>query len=130
MYAAAGAYTVTLVVSDGVVSSVPAGTTATVEELAGRVTVYEVVPGSVQAGTTVEVTITGTGFKERASVKFENGKSKPPRATNVVVIDNKTIRATVTTKRRRGTDSVWDVRVTNPNGSTGVLVDGLKVTGR
>ncbi|UCE38875.1 MAG: hypothetical protein JSW00_06540 [Thermoplasmata archaeon] len=57
------------------------------------------------------------------------GSGPTPTVSNVVVVDGNTITATVTAKsggppRNR----VWDVRVTNPDRSSGVLSGGFTVT--
>ena len=78
----------------------------------------------------INVTITGSGFQSGATVTLENGAGPAPAAdvTNVSP-DGLMIEATITAgsggpRRPR----VWDVRVTNPDSSTGVLVDGFTVT--
>lgn len=89
-----------------------------------------IVPDTMQLGSTISVTITGSGFAAGAYVTFENGDSPTPMASDIVVSgDGKSITATVFAKtggppRNR----LWDVRVTNPDSSTGVLVNGLTVT--
>lgn len=102
-------------------------TTVSVTEEAA-VTVTSIDPNTMLAGTTISVTITGSGFVTGADVTFESGSGPAPTASNVFVVDANTITATVTAKsggppRNR----VWDVRVTNPDGSPGVLPDGFTV---
>ena len=63
-----------------------------------------------------------------ADVTFENGNGPTPTASNIIVVDSNTITAEVTAKsggppRNR----MWDVRVTNPDGASDVLVDGFTV---
>ncbi len=93
-------------------------------------TIDSIDPNTMQAGTSVDVTITGAGFVDGASVTFENGSGPAPEASNVVVsADGTTITATVTAKSGGPPrDRVWDVRVTNPDGSSGVLAGGFTVT--
>ncbi len=93
------------------------------------VTVISVTPDTVQAGGSIDVTITGSGFVDGAVVSFENGSGPAPTASNTVVLDEQTISSTVTAgsggpPRNR----VWDVAVTNPDSSSGVLIDGFTVT--
>ena len=82
------------------------------------------------SGDLATITISGSGFAAGATVAFENGSGGPaPRASNVVVVNATTITATFTAggggpQRNR----VWDVRVTNPDGSFGVKAGGLMVT--
>jgi len=92
-------------------------------------TVTGINPDMMTAGTTMDVIITGSGFADGADVTFENGAGPAPAASNVIVVDSNTITATVTAKsggppRNR----VWEVRVTNPDGSSGVLLDVFTVT--
>lgn len=98
-------------------------------EPSSAVSVTSIEPATMQAGTTIGVTITGSGFAAGAEVTFANGNGPAPIASNVLVSDPNTIIATVTAKsggppRNR----VWDVRVTNPDGSSGVLPGGFTVT--
>lgn len=95
----------------------------------GVVDVESIVPDSMKAGNTIDVTIYGSGFAEGAEVKFENGSGPTPTTSNVKVIDSDTIEATVTAKSGGPPrDRVWDVRITNTDGSSGVLVEGFTVT--
>ena len=84
-------------------------------------------PSSLPKNATAPVTITGSGFLSGAIVTFENGNGRAPTATNVVVVSATEIEATVSVHKKAKL-SVWDVRVTNPGGSSGVLVDGFTVT--
>ncbi len=95
----------------------------------GGVDVTGIDPDTMQAGTEIGVTITGSGFVAGTDVTFENGRGPAPTVSNINVVDANTITATVTAKsggppRNR----VWDVRVTNPDGATDVLVNGFTVT--
>jgi hypothetical protein len=93
------------------------------------VSVTAITPNTLGAGTSTSATITGSGFAPGASVLFEGGAGATPTATNVVVTGGGTVTATVSVKSggpRR--NRVWNVRVTNSDGSTGVLAGGLTVT--
>jgi len=76
----------------------------------------------------VVLTIAGTGFVNGAVVTFEGGQGVASEVTTVQVLNNTTIRATVIVRADAsfGTQT-WDVRVTNPNGSTTVLMDAFTV---
>lgn len=100
-------------------------TTATVTV---GVSVDSITPTLMQAGQTIDVTIKGSGFVAGVDVTFENGSGPAPTASVTSVSANE-IKATVTAKsggppRNR----VWDVRVTNPDASSGVLPGGFTVT--
>jgi hypothetical protein len=85
-------------------------------------------PNSGSAGTTVQVTITGTGFAPGAAVSFENGAGPSPDIANVVVVNSTTITASIIVKNGGPPrERIWDVRVTNPNSSTDVLIGGFTV---
>jgi PKD repeat protein len=128
-YASAGDYTVTLAVIDNDGAPGTTSQVVTVTEPAAPVTVAEISPNTVAAGSAIDVVITGSGFVPGASPNIENGNGPPPNVSNVLVVDANTITATVTTKNggpRR--DRLWDVQVTNPDGTSGVLVAGFTVT--
>jgi hypothetical protein len=101
----------------------------TVTEPPVPVTVVSISPNTMAAGSSEVVTITGSGFAPGATLTFENGSGPAPSASNVAVGDANTITATITGKAggpRR--NRLWDVRVTSPDGSSGVLVGGLTIT--
>jgi hypothetical protein len=88
------------------------------------VTVSDISPNSVRAGSSVPVVITGAGFTTGMSVTFENGSGKKPVASNVNVVDAGTISASVSVPSGGSTsDPVWDVRV-----GPAVLKNGFTVT--
>jgi len=82
-------------------------------------------PASVRAGSSVPVTITGSGFESGMAVSFENGSGKIPSASNIVVAaDGQTIWATISVQTGGSqADPVWDVRV-----GSAVLPNGVTVT--
>ena len=94
------------------------------------VTIGTISPNSVPVGFAGPMTLTGSGFLPGATVVFENGTlGPPPEVTDLVVVDDGRIQFTLTVKtggpKRERT---WDVRVTNPDGSTAVVVAGLQIT--
>jgi hypothetical protein len=80
----------------------------------------------MQAGAQVDVIITGSGFVDGASVTFENGAGAAPTAV-VTSVNSTTIEATITA-HKNAKAAVWDVRVTNPDASSGVLTGGFTVS--
>ncbi|MDY6892457.1 MAG: S8 family serine peptidase [Chloroflexota bacterium] len=125
-----GSHTVSATVTDtaGQTSSDAVFVNVSNEPVTG-IEVTSIDPSTMQAGTTITVTITGSGFVADAGITLENGNGPAPQASNIVVGDATTITATVTTKsggppRLR----VWDVRVTNPDGASGALSGGFTVT--
>jgi len=128
-YSAADTYTVTLVVNDGVVDSESANTTVEVTEPAAGVSVDAINPNSVVEGGSVSVTISGSGFHAGALVSLEGGQGPTPKVSDVLVLDATTVEATISTKSGGPPKNrLWDVRVTNPDTSSGVLEDGFTVT--
>lgn len=106
-------------------ATIPAATgTAT----ASAVTVQSVIPNTAVANSTVILTITGSGFQNGAVVTFEGGTGGTQEVGTVQVVSPTTIMVTVTA-RNDGSQGiqVWDVRVTNPDTSTGVLTDAFTV---
>ncbi|MGD2174538.1 MAG: CARDB domain-containing protein, partial [Candidatus Brocadiaceae bacterium] len=105
------------------------GTEVAVNETTTELTVAAISPNSTSAGTSVDVTVSGTGFQSGAGLAFENGQGPAPSTSNVSVVSATEITVTVTAKSGGPPrDRVWDVRVTNPDGSSGVLVGGFTVT--
>ena len=90
---------------------------------AGVITVAGITPNSAATGSTVAVTITGSGFAPGIAVSFEQGSGARPVASSVVVQSASTLTALVTVKKgKAGTDPVWDLRV-----GTGILRDAFAV---
>ena len=83
-------------------------------------------PNQMNKNTTDSVVITGSGFQAGATVTFVNGSGPAPTATNIVVVSDTEIQATVSVPKK-AKFTRWDVRVTNPDGSFDVLVDGFEV---
>lgn len=104
-------------------------TTVVVNEPTEGVTVDNIVPNFMSPGTSIDVTVTGSGFLTGADLTFENGSGPAPTTSNVEVVSSTSITAMVTAKSGGPPrDRVWDVRVTNPDGSSGVLFGGFTVT--
>ncbi len=98
------------------------------DEVAPGIAVDGISPGSMNAGDSVAVTITGSGFAVGAAVSLEAGTGPAPEVTGVIVVSETTITATfgASSAGPRGIRT-WDVRVTNPDASTGVLAGGFQV---
>jgi hypothetical protein len=92
-----------------------------------QVIVQSIVPNTAQANATLTVTITGAGFQNDAQVKFEGGVGIPPEIQTVQVVNATTIMVTLIALNDGTSANVWDVRVTNPDASTAVLMDAFTV---
>jgi len=128
------AHTITVTATDASTNeSVPsASITITVDTTppADTVTVSSISPLTIEKGNTILVTIEGSGFKSGASVTFENGTcGKSPSASTVSVsADGTSLTAEITAKSSGPKkDCKFDVRVTNLNASTGVLLQEFTV---
>lgn len=77
-----------------------------------NVTILSISPNRTSPGTSVDVTITGSGFAPGMAVGFENGTGPAPVARNVTFVNDTTYRATVVVKSGGGKHArTWDVRV-------------------
>jgi hypothetical protein len=87
-----------------------------------QVAITSIFPNSAPRGSTVNITITGSAFTNGAVVAFEGGHGSPPQIVAAQVVNPTTIVITVnvTADTALGTQ-VWDLRVTNHDGSTAVL---------
>ena len=102
--------------------------TVTINVMAAGVSVTGITPSSAVVGSTIDVTVSGAGFTAGASLSFEGGEGPSPIMSNITVADSTTMTATVRIKAG-GPPKLryWDVRVTNPDGSTDVLAEGVMV---
>jgi len=91
--------------------------------------ILNMTPNTAPADTTVNLTITGSGFQNGAVLTFEGGQGTVPLVTTTQVVNPTTIVITVNTQvdETFGTQ-LWDVRVTNPNNSSALLNDAFTVT--
>jgi len=92
-------------------------------------TLLNITPNTASANTTLNLTITGSGFVNGAVVNFEGGQGKAPQVTTTQVINPTTMTITVNTAVDTSFGiQLWDVRVTNPNNTFAVLTDAFTVT--
>jgi hypothetical protein len=73
------------------------------------------------------MTITGTGFQTGALITFEGGQGTLQEILAIQFVDSKTIVVTMTARNSTTSMQVWDIRVTNPDSTTFVLMDAFTV---
>ena len=127
-YTSIGEYTVELTVNDGVTSDISV-TSVIVNDVSAEVSITFISPNSVAKSGSIGVTISGSGFVTGVSVSLTNGSGPTPTVSNVVVVDDSTITATITAKSGGPPrDSTWDVTVSNTDLSNDTLAGGFTVT--
>ena len=103
--------------------------TITFTPITTPLSIVSITPNNAPANTTVNLTLTGTGFANGAMVTFEDGQGTAPQVTGVQVVNANTIVIAVNTAVDAGvTTQVWDVRVTNPDNTFAMLTDAFTVT--
>ena len=107
----------------------PTATLAASPTATPSLTITGIVPPSAQSNTTINITVTGSGFLNGAVVNFEGGQGTAPEVTLVQVVNPQTVVLTVNVKADPAFGvQVWDLRLTNPNLSNVVLLDAFTVT--
>lgn len=93
-----------------------------------RVTIWSITPRSMWAGMPGTIMIRGTGFVEGVKVTFEKGQGRTPVVTGVRTVGSSSVMGRVTLSGDTlPVPVVWDVRVTNPDGSSAVLREALTI---
>jgi hypothetical protein len=108
----------------GNTDSTPASYSWTIDTTApppADISVAGIEPGSLPAGSTNVITVSGSGFVDGAEVTFQGGSGSAPTATNESVnSDGSMITASLTIKAGGPPrERPWEVVVTNPDGSSG-----------
>jgi len=107
----------------------PTQTTAPTATATPTFSITGLVPNSAQAGGTVNVTITGTGFVNGAVVLFEGGQGPAPQVTALQVLNPTTIVMTVNTAVDETFGAqIWDLRLTNSDLTSILLLEAFTVT--
>jgi hypothetical protein len=91
--------------------------------------ISSITPNTAPANTTLNITITGSGFVNGAVVAFEGGQGPSPQVTETQVLNPTTmvIAVSIPADTSFGTQR-WNVRVTNPGDFSTVLPDAFTVT--
>lgn len=122
-------YKVTAVDTAGFESSESGVVFATPSAPTASLSIGSISPNVGVLGTTVRVTISGTGFVAGLTVALESGVGPVPTVSNVVVSATE-VQADLYLKAggpSKTTERPWDVRVRNPDGSTVVKTGGFTI---
>ncbi len=93
-----------------------------------RVSVSYVAPRSLWAGRQSSLVVRGEGFADGLTVSFEGGAGAAPTVTGIRVLNPGSLLARVTVASESAAElTIWSVRVTNPDGSSGVLHDAFTI---
>lgn len=101
--------------------------TPTITTTPEPLSILSIDPISAQADAAVTMTITGTGFQSGALVTFEGGAGAPQEILAIQVVNSTTIVVTMNARNDTGVAQIWDIRVTNPDTQTIVVVDTFTV---
>jgi hypothetical protein len=107
--------------------SAPTATTASTATSGIHVSIQSVAPNNAAANTAISLTISGTGFTAASTVTFEGASGTAPQVTNLSMVNSTTLSATVNVMSSGSGTQVWDIRVTNPDGSSFVLPHAFTV---
>lgn len=129
-YAAANSFIVSLTVTDDAGATDTTNQLVTVDNTVPEVlTISGLTPDTVTNSSASYSTIfSGTGFAPGASIGFAGGAGPAPSVANIVVVNSQTITATMSIKKG-GPNRIryWDISVTNTDGTSDVLLNGLTV---
>lgn len=94
-----------------------------------QLTILNLTPNTAHANSTVNLTLTGSGFTNGAVVNFEGGQGTAPLVAQTQVVNPTTIVITVNIPADTGFGTqIWNVRVTNPNNASTVLANAFTTT--
>jgi subtilisin len=108
--------------------SIDVTVSAATESADSAVTISSIMPRTMWAGMPGSIMIRGRGFMEGATITFEKGEGPIPVASGVRPLGTSSIIGRVTVEDDPWPiRTVWDVRVTNPDGSSALFREGFIV---
>lgn len=108
--------------------SVDVTVSAATESADSTVTISSIMPRTMWAGMPGSIMIRGRGFMEGATITFEKGEGPIPVASGVRAIGTSSVMGRVTVEDHPlSFPTLWDVRVTNPDGSSALFREGFTV---
>lgn len=76
------------------------------------ITLTQMIPNMIAKGSTVNVTIKGSGFTQGLSITLINGSGPTPILSNIIFVDDSTITMTIHTKKTGSSQlRIWDLQV-------------------
>ena len=90
--------------------------------------IQSVTPASVKANSTETLVIKGSGLQSGATVSFEGLTQAAPQINSVQVMDLTTMNVNITVADNIQQPEVWNLRVTNPDGTTALVIGALTIT--
>ena len=104
--------------------STPVGAATTI----APVVIQQVNPNNAQGNTSTLINIVGSGFQNGALITFEGGTGLPQEVVSTQFNNSNSITVVVNVRNDGTTGTqVWDIRVTNPDSSSAVLLDAFTV---
>lgn len=126
-YSSDGTFDVTLTVTDTGDLTDTDFTIVTTSSQTSSLAISGISPNSMSKGNTIQVTVSGSGFDQNATVGF-SGEKYPPMISSTNVIDQNTIEIEITSSTAGPKkDFVYDLTVANPNGDSVTLVNSFTV---
>jgi len=123
-----GSHALTAIATDGAGKTASDGISVSVMNAAPSLTVTSIAPNTMKAGSSIGVTVGGTGFVTGATLKFVGGTDGIPTASSVVVLSPTAITATIHVSASGGKGTrTWNVVVTNPDGTSAAMAGGFNV---
>ncbi|HEX8993067.1 MAG TPA: hypothetical protein VF784_15405 [Anaerolineales bacterium] len=92
-----------------------------------QIGIVSISPSSAVVGTSVMLTITGFGFQSGAAIGFQGGQGTPPAVAGVQFVNSTTMIVTINALDSTPRPQTWDVRVTDPGGTSFLLVNAFTV---
>ena len=127
IYTADGTFNVTLTVTDAGNLKDADFTTVTTSSQNNILSISSISPNSMLKGQIKHIVLSGSGFDQNASIQF-SGEKYSPMISNKIIIDQNTIEMDVTSSSAGPRKNyVYDVTVTNPNGTLFPLFDSFTV---
>jgi PKD repeat protein len=125
VFGSSGTYTVSLTISNATGST--SSTTHPIIVSTNPPSPSGISPGQGTQGSSVPISVYGTGFVNGATIKLKRSGSTDISATSVAFVSTTTLTGTISIPAGASV-GLWDVVVTNPDSQIGTLSNGFTVT--